>query len=45
MRYSSSRLLDETLSVFAPFTLAPVADRIRQDVLILAGTEEVTIAR
>jgi len=37
--------IDETLSVFAPFTLAPVADRIRQDVLILAGTEEVTIAR
>jgi pimeloyl-ACP methyl ester carboxylesterase len=31
---------DETLKACAAYTLAPVADRIRQDVLILAGTED-----
>ncbi|HET9409066.1 MAG TPA: hypothetical protein VFO39_17615 [Candidatus Sulfotelmatobacter sp.] len=31
---------DDTLEAFAPYKLAPVADRIRQDVLILAGTED-----
>jgi Prolyl oligopeptidase family. len=32
--------VDETIKAFAAYTLAPVADRIRQDVLILAGTED-----
>jgi len=32
--------IDETIRAFAAYTLAPVADRIRQDVLILAGTED-----
>jgi dienelactone hydrolase len=32
--------VDETMKACAAFTLAPVADRIRQDVLILAGTED-----
>jgi len=31
---------DDTLEAFAPYKLAGVADRIRQDVLILAGTED-----
>jgi len=31
---------DETAKACATYTLAPVADRIRQDVLILAGTED-----
>jgi len=31
---------DDTLEAFSHFKLAPVADRIRQDVLILAGTED-----
>jgi len=31
---------DDTLEAFAPYKLAAVADRIRQDVLILAGTED-----
>jgi len=31
---------DETAKACAAYTLAPVADRIRQDVLILAGTED-----
>jgi len=31
---------DDTLKACAAYTLAPVADRIRQDVLILAGTED-----
>jgi len=31
---------DETIRASAAYTLAPVADRIRQDVLILAGTED-----
>ena len=31
---------DETIQACAAYTLAPVADRIRQDVLILAGTED-----
>ena len=31
---------DETIKACAAYTLAPVADRIRQDVLILAGTED-----
>ena len=31
---------DETVKAFAAYTLAPVADRIRQDVLILAGAED-----
>jgi len=31
---------DETLEAFSHYKLAPVADRIRQDVLILAGTED-----
>jgi pimeloyl-ACP methyl ester carboxylesterase len=30
----------ETLEAFSGYKLAPVADRIRQDVLILAGTED-----
>ena len=30
----------ETIQACAAYTLAPVADRIRQDVLILAGTED-----
>jgi hypothetical protein len=29
--------LEDSSKVFAPYTLAPVAHRIRQDVLILAG--------
>ena len=32
--------LDESIKAVAAYTLAPVADRIRQDVLILAGTED-----
>ncbi len=32
--------VDETIQACAAYTLAPVADRIRQDVLILAGTED-----
>jgi dienelactone hydrolase len=32
--------VDETIKAFAAYTLAPVADRIRQDVLLLAGTED-----
>ena len=32
-----------TTKACAAFTLAPVADRIRQDVLILAGTEDHSI--
>ena len=32
--------VDETIEACAAYTLAPVADRIRQDVLILAGTED-----
>ena len=31
---------DDTLEVFSRYKLAPVADRIRQDVLILAGGED-----
>ena len=31
---------DETIRACAAYTLAPVADRIRQDVLILAGAED-----
>jgi len=31
---------DDTLEAFSHYKLAPVADRIRQDVLILAGTED-----
>ena len=36
----STKDIDETIKVCAAYTLAPVADRIRQDVLILAGTED-----
>jgi len=32
--------IDETITICAAYTLAAVADRIRQDVLILAGTED-----
>ena len=32
--------VDETIKACAAYTLAPVADRIRQDILILAGTED-----
>ena len=32
--------LEETEAAFAPYRLAPVANRIRQDVLIIAGTED-----
>ncbi len=32
--------VDETIKACAAYTLAPVADRIRQDVLILAGAED-----
>src|SRR5262252_7699819 len=32
--------VDDTLNACAAYTLAPVADRIRQDVLILEGTED-----
>ena len=32
--------VDETIKACAAYTLAPVADRIRQDVLMLAGTED-----
>lgn len=32
--------IDDTLKACAAYTLAPVADRIRQDVLILDGTED-----
>jgi len=32
--------VEDTRQAFGPYTLAPVADRIRQDVLILVGTEE-----
>lgn len=32
--------IDETIAESAAYTLAPVTDRIRQDVLILAGTED-----
>ena len=35
---------DETLEAFTRYKLAPIADRIRQDVLILAGTEDHFIA-
>jgi len=31
---------DDTLEAFSRYKLAPIADRIRQDVLILAGTED-----
>jgi len=31
---------DEVMKAGAAYTLAPVADRIRQDVLIMAGTED-----
>ena len=31
---------DDTLEAFLHYKLAPIADRIRQDVLILAGTED-----
>jgi pimeloyl-ACP methyl ester carboxylesterase len=31
---------DDTLEAFSRYRLAPIADRIRQDVLILAGTED-----
>lgn len=31
---------NETMAACAAYTLAPVADRIRQDILILAGTED-----
>jgi hypothetical protein len=31
---------DETIRVLAEYTLAPVADRIRQDVLILVGAAD-----
>jgi pimeloyl-ACP methyl ester carboxylesterase len=31
---------DDTLEAFSHYRLAPIADRIRQDVLILAGTED-----
>jgi pimeloyl-ACP methyl ester carboxylesterase len=31
---------DDTLEAFSHYKLAPIADRIRQDVLILAGTED-----
>ena len=34
------RNADEAARAGLPYTLAPVADRIRQDVLILAGTED-----
>ena len=32
--------IDDTLKACAAYTLAPVADRIRQDVLMLAGTDD-----
>ena len=32
--------IDETIKAVAAYTLAPVADRIRQDVLMLAGAED-----
>ena len=32
--------VDESIKAAAAYTLAPVADRIRQDVLILAGAED-----
>ena len=32
--------IDDTAKVCAAYTLAPVADRIRQDVLMLAGTQD-----
>jgi pimeloyl-ACP methyl ester carboxylesterase len=32
--------IEEANTTFAPYTLAPVAGRIRQDVLILAGTDD-----
>ena len=32
--------LEDTAKAFVSYTLAPVAHRIRQDVLILAGTED-----
>jgi pimeloyl-ACP methyl ester carboxylesterase len=35
-----TRDIEDTQKAFAPYTLAPVADRIRQDVLILAGEED-----
>jgi hypothetical protein len=35
-----TKTIAETMRAMARFTLAPVADRIRQDVLILAGTED-----
>ena len=35
-----TRDADETIKAFSAYTLAPVADRIRQDVLILAGAED-----
>ena len=31
---------DDTLEAFSHYKLAPIADRIRQDVLILAGAED-----
>src|SRR5262249_49348231 len=35
--------IDDTAAAFAPFSLAPVAKQIRQDVLILAGTDDLFI--
>ena len=35
-----SKDIDDTLKACAAYTLAPIADRIRQDVLILEGTED-----
>jgi dienelactone hydrolase len=35
-----TKSVEDTLRVGAAYTLAPVADRIRQDVLILAGAED-----
>ncbi|MGD1073240.1 MAG: alpha/beta fold hydrolase [Bryobacteraceae bacterium] len=35
-----TKTVEETRAAFVPYTLAPVAGRIRQDVLILAGTED-----
>jgi dienelactone hydrolase len=35
--------VDDTAKACAAYTLAPVADRIREDVLILAGTEDHSI--
>ena len=40
LRTMGTKDVEETAKAFARFTLARVADRIRQDVLILAGTED-----